>query len=100
MSQLRERTLEMIERLPEDKVIRVFNIIKDIDDPLFSEPERPPQDKMAKLASLFGSIQDGSFRHPDQLSYQERVEIAKSLFGILPQTMTFDEVMEERVQEL
>ena len=100
MSPLREKTLEMIERLPEDKITYVFNIVKDIEPPLLSEPERPPQDKMAKLTSLFGSMQDDSFRRPDQFSYQERVEIAKSLFGILPQTMTFEEAMEERVKEL
>ncbi len=32
--------------------------------------------------------------------YQDRVETAKSLFGILPQSMTFEEVREERVKEL
>ncbi len=32
--------------------------------------------------------------------YQERVETAKSLFGILPQSMTFEEVREERVKGL
>jgi hypothetical protein len=30
----------------------------------------------------------------------DRVETAKSLFGILPQSMTFEEVMEERAEEL
>ena len=32
--------------------------------------------------------------------YQDRVETAKSLFGILPQSMTFEEVREETVKEL
>ena len=31
--------------------------------------------------------------------YQERVDIANSLFGILPQTMTFEEAREERLNE-
>ncbi len=32
--------------------------------------------------------------------FQDRVEIAESLFGILPQTTTLDEAMEERLNEL
>ena len=28
--------------------------------------------------------------------FQDRIEIAESLFGILPQTMTYEEAMEER----
>ena len=32
--------------------------------------------------------------------FQERVDVAKSLFGILPQTMTFEETMDERAAEL
>ena len=31
---------------------------------------------------------------------QSRVAIAKSLFGILPQTMTFEEAREERYKEI
>ncbi len=31
--------------------------------------------------------------------FQDRVDVAKSLFGILPQTMTLEEVMEERLNE-
>lgn len=32
--------------------------------------------------------------------FQERVDVAKSLFGILPQTMTLEEAREERMNEL
>ena len=32
--------------------------------------------------------------------YQNRVDTAKSLFGILPQTMTLAEVREERLNEV
>lgn len=32
--------------------------------------------------------------------FQDRVDVAKSLFGILPKTMTFEEAMEERAAEL
>ena len=32
--------------------------------------------------------------------FQDRVDTAKSLFGILPQTMTYDEVIEERLKEI
>ena len=32
--------------------------------------------------------------------YTDRVEIAESLFGVLPQTMTFEEAREEWVDEL
>lgn len=32
--------------------------------------------------------------------FQNRVEIAESLFGILPQAMTLDEAMEERLSEV
>ena len=32
--------------------------------------------------------------------FQDRVEIAESLFGILPQTMTIEEVREERINEV
>ena len=32
--------------------------------------------------------------------FQDRVEIAESLFGILPQTMTFEEAREERLREV
>ena len=31
--------------------------------------------------------------------FQDRVEIAESLFGILPQTMTLEETSEERLSE-
>ncbi len=31
--------------------------------------------------------------------FQDRVEIAESLFGSLPQTMTWEEVAEERLNE-
>ena len=32
--------------------------------------------------------------------FQNRVEIAESLFGILPQTMTYQEAREERLKEI
>ena len=32
--------------------------------------------------------------------FQNRVEIAESLFGILPQTMTLEEVRKERLNEI
>lgn len=32
--------------------------------------------------------------------FQDRVEVAKSLFGVLPQTMTLEEVREERLNEV
>lgn len=32
--------------------------------------------------------------------FQDRVEIAESLFGILPQTTTYEEAREERLKEL
>lgn len=32
--------------------------------------------------------------------FQNRVEIAESLFGILPQTMTLEEVQKERLNEI
>ena len=32
--------------------------------------------------------------------FQDRVEIAESLFGILPQTMTLEEVKAERMSEI
>ncbi len=32
--------------------------------------------------------------------FQDRVDVAKSLFGILPQTMTYEEAMDERAAEL
>lgn len=32
--------------------------------------------------------------------FQDRVDIAKSLFGILPQTMTFEEAKEERLDDI
>ncbi len=31
--------------------------------------------------------------------FRNKVDIAKSLFGVLPQTMTFEEVREERFRE-
>lgn len=31
--------------------------------------------------------------------YQEKIDIATSLFGILPQTMTFEEAREERLND-
>lgn len=32
--------------------------------------------------------------------FQDRMEAAESLFGVLPQTMTLDEVMDERASAL
>lgn len=32
--------------------------------------------------------------------FQDRVEVAKSLFGVLPQTMTLEEVREERLNAI
>ena len=81
MSLLRERTLEMIEQLPEDKVIYVFNILKDIEAPLleeqlnvYSAPQ--PQGKTADLAALFGSIDDDTFQRPSQLPFSLDAERA------------------------
>lgn len=31
--------------------------------------------------------------------FQDRIEVAESLFGVLPQTTTFEEAMEERLNE-
>ena len=32
--------------------------------------------------------------------FQDRVDVAKSLFGILPQTLTYEEAMDEKAVEL
>lgn len=32
--------------------------------------------------------------------FQDRIDVAKSLFGILPQTMTLEDVREERLSEV
>lgn len=32
--------------------------------------------------------------------FQDRVDVAKSLFGILPKNMTYEEAMDERADEL
>ena len=32
--------------------------------------------------------------------FQDKIDAAKSLFGILPQTLTYEEAMEERINEL
>lgn len=82
MSTLRERTLEMIERLPEEKVIYIFNILKDIEAPLLAEhrngysSEPQPQGKAAELAALFGSIDDDTFQRPSPLSFSLDAERA------------------------
>ena len=81
MSTLRERTLEMIERLPEEKVIYIFNILKDIETPLLAEhrngySEYQPQGKAAELAALFGSIDDDTFQRPSPLSFSLDAERA------------------------
>ncbi len=78
MSPLRERTLEMIERLPEEKVIYIFNILKDIETPLLAEhrngySEYQPQ---GRAAALFGSIDDDTFQRPSPLSFSLDAERA------------------------
>ena len=44
--------------------------------------------------------QNGKVMAKPSAPFQDRVEIAESLFGVLPQTSTLDEVREERLSEI
>ena len=44
--------------------------------------------------------QNGKVMAKPSAPFQDRVEIAESLLGVLPQTSTLDEVREERLSEI
>lgn len=50
--------------------------------------------------SVIEPIYDNKFKNIDEMTTQERVEIAKSLFGILPQITTLEEALDERAKIL
>ena len=87
MSQLRERTIEMVERLLEVNVLYIFNIFKDIEFPVLQDadhryavmrsevhPEISIKDRAAKLTALFGSITDDTFQRPSKIPFSLDVE--------------------------
>ena len=68
MSYIRKRAVEIIERLPEDKVIYIFNILNNIDASQNVARE--------KLTALFGSVHDETFERPEQLEFMLDAERA------------------------
>ena len=50
--------------------------------------------------SVIEPIYDNKFKNIDEMTTQERVEIAKSLFGIVPQITTLEEALDERAKIL
>ncbi len=59
-------------------------------------------DKYLLLAATedFLITQNGKVMAKLSAPFQDRVEIAESLLGVLPQTSTLDEVREERLSEI
>ena len=68
MSYIRKRAVEIIERLPEDKVIYIFNILNNIDASQNVARE--------KLTALFVSVHDETFERPEQLEFMLDAERA------------------------
>ena len=71
MTQIREKTLEMLERLPDEKMIYIFNILQNIE--AFSSTEKDEtvkEDAFATLMKYSGSL-------PEDFDYRTELEEAR-----------------------
>ena len=74
MTRIREKTMEIIARLPEDKIIYVFNILQNIEAISANEPhfnEQTSQEALATLMKYQGTIKEG-------FDYKAELEAARN----------------------
>ena len=73
MTQIREKTLKMLEKLPDDKLVYVFNILQNIE--AFSQ-----SDKIQNLPSredAFATLMKYSRSLPEDFDYKAELEAAR-----------------------
>ncbi|MDO4261276.1 MAG: dihydrodipicolinate reductase [Eubacteriales bacterium] len=73
MTQIREKTLKMIERMPEEKVIYIFNILQNIEALSMTAPSDVTKDSMAAFDVLMkyrGTL-------PEDFDYKRELEEAR-----------------------
>lgn len=69
MTQIREKTLEMLERMPEDKIVYVFNILQNI-EALSAGGEKP---EAMSEDDAFATIMRYSRSLPEDFDYKEEL---------------------------
>lgn len=74
MTMLREQAIEMIKEIPEDKIIYVWNILKNVKD--LSEESRQ-EDHSIEKAQAVQNLQKFKGRLPDTFDYKKELEQAR-----------------------
>lgn len=74
MTMLREQAIEMIKEIPEDKIIYVWNILKNVKD--LSEESRQEERSIEKAQAL-QILQKFKGRLPDTFDYKKELEKAR-----------------------
>ena len=69
---------------------------KQMEDPEFRAEH---EDSKAKLEKIRKAYQELQYMDNEKHDLQDRVDMAKSLFGILPSDITLEEAREERLSE-
>lgn len=71
MTQIREKTLEMLERLPDEKMVYIFNILQNIEALSLNEKEQTAnEDAFATLMKYSRSL-------PENFDYKSELETAR-----------------------
>ena len=73
MTQIKKKTLEMIERLPDDKVVYVFNILQNIE--AFSTSQ--PIDEIKEAQEAFETLMKFQGTLPEDFDYKTELERAR-----------------------
>lgn len=74
MTKIREQTLKMIERLPDDKMVYIFNILQNIE--AFSMSEKTQDAEISKKA--FRTLMKYSGTLPEDFDYKAELEAART----------------------
>ncbi len=74
MTRLREQAIEMIKDIPEDKIIYVWNILKNVKD--LSE-ESSQEDNLTEKAQALQILQKFKGRLPETFDYKKELEEAR-----------------------
>lgn len=74
MTKLREQAIEMIKEMPEDKIIYVWNILKNVKD-LSEEPNR--EDLLSEKGQALQILQKFKGRLPETFDYKKELEEAR-----------------------
>lgn len=74
MTQLREQAIEMIKEIPEDKIIYVWNILKNVKD-LSEEPKL--ENTLSEKAQALQIIQKFKGKLPEGFDYKKELDEAR-----------------------